>query len=185
MREDQFWCPKCKKRLQGTEVEKRDVDTMFGEGRWWFCPTCGTSVSLYSSVNSQTSRKDIDLHNVIAALGERALNSVWLGNGVDCYGANAEELCSFTDHEQPIAGHELFRITSGVSQTIEGDFKAFDLGSTSHWLYIRAWDGSGFYVETNDPQVKKHLKSQFQAVEEVEEAHHPYEGLFIPSNHSI
>ena len=129
--------------------------------------------------------QDLDLHGIIVALGERALNSIWLGNNVECLGENAEEMYSFIDHERPIAGNDLLRITSGIYQTIEGDFKAFDTGSTSHWFYIRAWDGGGFYIETNDPKVKELLKSQFQAVEDIEEMHPRYEGLFIPCSHQV
>jgi hypothetical protein len=173
MKKYQFWCPKCRRGFQENEVEKREVDTMFGEGRWWFCQTCDSRVALYAN-------QDLDLHSMIIALGDRALNSIWVGSDVDCYGANAEELCALTDRKQPIAGNDLLRITAGVYQTIEGDFKAFDKGSTSHWFYMRAWDGGGFYIETNDHKIKEHLQSQFQDVEDVEEAKYPYESLFVP-----
>jgi hypothetical protein len=172
MKKYQFWCPKCRKGFHENEVEKREVDTMFGEGRWWFCQTCDSRVALYAN-------QDLDLHSIIVALGERALNSIWVGSGVDCYGANAEELCALTDRKQPIAGNDLLRITAGIYQTIEGYFNAFDKGSTSHWLEIRAWDGSGFYIETNDEAIVKRLQSRFQEVEDVEEAKLPYQGLFI------
>ena len=128
----------------------------------------------------QQPNRSLDLHDVILVLGERALNSTWQGSGVDCYGESAQELFEFTDHERPIAGRDLLRITSGVSQTIEGDFKAFDADSTSHWIFIRAWDGAGFYITTNDLKAKEHLKSQFEAVEDVDVANHSYVGLFIP-----
>ncbi len=45
---------------------------------------------------------------------------------------------------------------------------------------MRAWDGSGFYIETNDYKVKECLEARFQNVEDVEEAQPPYEALFIP-----
>ena len=125
----------------------------------------------------------LDLHGIIIALGERALNSTWLGNGVECLGENAQELYSYTDHERTIAGYDLLRITSGIYQTIEGDFIAFEKDSTSHWFYIRAWDGGGFYIEMNDPETQERLKNQFQAVEDIKETHLPYEGLFIPCYH--
>jgi hypothetical protein len=127
--------------------------------------------------NSQQPNRNLDLHGVIAALGERALNSTWLGTGVECFGESAQELYKYTDHHRPMTGHDLFRITSGVRQTIEGDFKAFDSGSASHWIFIRAWDGGGFYVETADPKAREYLKKQF---EEVEYAGKENVGLFIP-----
>jgi hypothetical protein len=148
---------------------------MFGEGRWWFCQTCGSRVAVYAN-------QDLDLYSIVAALGERAVNSTWLGDTIECFGENAEELYSFTDHKRPIAGRDLLRITSGIYQTIEGDLKAFDEGATSHWLFIRAWDGSGFYIETNDPESKERLMGRFQDVE-IEEARPSYEGLFISISH--
>ena len=121
----------------------------------------------------------LDLHGLLIALGERALHSTWFGSGVDCYGEKAEELHTFTDQNKPIEGRDLLHITTGIHQTIEGDFQAFDPGATSPWIFIRAWDGTGFHIETNDPEIKNQLKQHFQAVEDVEGAYPPYEGLFI------
>lgn len=123
--------------------------------------------------------RDLDLHGLIVALGERALHSTWFGSGVDCYGEKAEELYALTARNRPIQGRDLLRITSGIHQTMKGDFQAFDPGATYHWAFIRAWEGSGFYFETNDPETKERVKAHFQAVEEVESANPPYEGLFI------
>jgi len=128
---------------------------------------------------SEKPNQDLDLYGLMIALGERALNSTWFGSGVDCYGERAEELYTFTDQNKPIDGRDLLDITSSIHQTIQGDFQAFDPGATSHWILIRAWDGSGFYIETNDPKIKEQLKTHFQASEDVEGAYPPYEGLFI------
>jgi tetratricopeptide (TPR) repeat protein len=121
----------------------------------------------------------LDLHGLLLALGERALHSTWFGSGVDYYGEKAEELLAFTDQNKPIEGRDLLHITMGIHQTLEGDFQAFDPGATSPWIFIRAWDGTGFHIETNDPEIKDQLKQHFQDVEDVEGAHPPYEGLFI------
>ena len=120
-----------------------------------------------------------DLYGLITALGERALHSTWFGTGVECYGDKAEELYTVTDQNRPIEGGDFLRIASGIRQTIRGDFQAFDPGAASHWIFIRAWDGNGFYIETDDPKIEQQLKSHFQALEEVEGANPPYEGLFI------
>jgi tetratricopeptide (TPR) repeat protein len=122
---------------------------------------------------------ELDLYGLLNALGDRALNSIWFALGVECYGEKADELSALTEQNRPISGSDFLRITSGVRQTVEGDFTAFDPDATSHWLFIRAWGGSGFYIETNDPKTKKRLKSNFESVEEVEGAYPPYEGLFI------
>ena len=121
----------------------------------------------------------LDLYDLIAALGERALNSTWFGRGVECYGEKAEELYAFTDQNRPVEGRDLLRIASGIRRTIKGDFQAFDSDGTSHWIFIRAWDGSGFYIEIDDPNGKEHLKTHFQSAEDADAATPPYEGLFI------
>jgi len=121
----------------------------------------------------------LDLHDLLIALGERALDSTWFGSGVDCYGEKAEELHAFSDQNKPIEGRDLLDITTGIHQTIEGDFQAFDPGATSPWIFLRAWDGAGFHIETNDPEIKDQLKQHFQAADDVEGASPPYEGLFI------
>ncbi len=113
------------------------------------------------------------------ALGERALHSTWFGSGVNCYGASAEELYALTEQNKPIDGRDLLPIMSGIHQTLKGDFEAFDPGAISHWIFIRAWDGNGFYIETNDSKITELLKVHFLAVEEVEGANPPYESLFI------
>jgi FOG: TPR repeat len=123
--------------------------------------------------------QNLDLYDLIVALGDRALDSIWLGSGVNCYGERAEEFFSLTNHNQPIQGQDFLRIISGIRQTIAGDFQAFDPDATSPWILIRAWDGSGFYMATNDPRIKKQLQTRFPAAEEVEGESPPYESLFL------
>ena len=131
-------------------------------------------------VESEKPDRKLDLYGLISVLGERALNSTWLGSGVECYGESAEELFSFVDQNRPIEGHDFLRITSGIDQTVKGDFQAFDPGTQSAWIFIRAWEGNGFYIEINDRKSKERLKTQIQSAEEVEGASPPFEGLFIP-----
>jgi hypothetical protein len=98
---------------------------------------------------------------------------------VECYGEGAAELFSRTDQNLAIEGNDLLRITSSIRQTLAGDFQAFDPDATSPWIFIRAWQGSGFYIETNDPKIKERLKARFQSAEETEGVPPPYEGLFL------
>jgi tetratricopeptide (TPR) repeat protein len=128
---------------------------------------------------SETTEGDIDLHDLIVALGERALNSIWFGSGVDCHGEKAEELYAVIEQDRPIEGRDLLSIARGIRQTMAGDFQAFDPGENAPWIFLRAWEGTGFYVETNDPRSKQQLKTRFPSVEEVEGASPPFEGLFI------
>ncbi len=69
-------------------------------------------------VQSEQPNQDLDLHGLIIMLGERALNSTWVGSGVSCDGERAEELYAFTDQNKPIKGRDLLEITSGIYQTI-------------------------------------------------------------------
>jgi tetratricopeptide (TPR) repeat protein len=130
-------------------------------------------------VSAQEPDRAPDLYDLILALGERALHSTWFGSGLQGEGEKAEELYALTEQDQPVQGRELFDITSGIRRTVQGDFYALDPGATSHWLFIHAWDGNGFYIETDDPKIKRQLKTHFQAMEEVEGAPPPYEGLFL------
>ena len=119
------------------------------------------------------------LHNLITVLGKRAFDSMWLANGVDCEGETVEELLSFIEQNQRMEGSDFVRIISGIQQTLAGDFVGFDPGSTSPWILIRAWQGSGFYIEISDPKIKERLETHFPSAEEVEGATPPYESLFI------
>jgi tetratricopeptide (TPR) repeat protein len=131
-------------------------------------------------VPTEDTQQKADLHNLIIALGERAVNSTWFGRGVECYGEKKEELYAFTGHNRPIPGNDFLQLVSGIRQTIKGDFEAFDPGEASPWVFIRAWEGNGFYVETNEPKSRDRLKSYFPSIEKVEGASPPYQGLFIP-----
>jgi tetratricopeptide (TPR) repeat protein len=128
---------------------------------------------------AEKPERDSDLHGLIIVLGERARKSIWFGSGVNCVGEKAEQLYALTDQGKLIEGRDFLSLAAGIHQTIEGDFQAFDPGATSPWIFIRAWEGTGFYVETNDPRIRQRLKSQFSAVEDVEGATPPYEGIFI------
>jgi tetratricopeptide (TPR) repeat protein len=130
---------------------------------------------------SENPEQALDLYDLIAALGDRALHSTWFGSEVNCYGENAEELYAFTDQTRPIEGHDFLRIAAGIQQTIAGDFQALDLGAATPWIFIRAWEGSGFYIETDDAQIVQQLKTHFPSVEDVDGATPPYAGLFIRS----
>jgi tetratricopeptide (TPR) repeat protein len=132
-------------------------------------------------IQPEKPERTLDLYDLMLALGEHALQSTWFGSQADCDGEKAEELYAYTDKNAPIAGHDLLGITSGIRKTFEGDFQAFDPGESAPWIFIRAWEGNGFYIETNDPKTKKRLESHFQGVEEIEGATPPYQGIFIPN----
>ena len=120
-----------------------------------------------------------DLQDLLAALGQRARHSTWFGRGIKSEGEKAEELSTMTDQDRPVEGRALLAVTSGIRKTVAGDLQAFDGGAEVPWVFIRAWEGTGFYVETNDPRIKRQLKARFPAAEDVEGASPSYEGLFL------
>lgn len=129
---------------------------------------------------SAKPERGLDLYGLLVALGKRAIYSVWFGSGVECYGEKAEELYALANQDKPIEGRDLLDLTSGIQQTIKGDFYALDRGANAHWLFIRAWEGSGFYVEIDDPKSSQRLKAHFPSAEDVDGASPPYQGVFIP-----
>jgi tetratricopeptide (TPR) repeat protein len=135
---------------------------------------------IIDSMGLKSPDEKLDLYDLLFTLGERVIHSTWFGSNVNCYGEKAEELHAFADYNRPINGQDFLRMASGIQQTIEGDFTAFDPDTTAPWIFIRAWDGTGFYVEINDHQSRKQLMTRFQKAEEMENVTPPYMGLFIP-----
>lgn len=121
-----------------------------------------------------------DLHDLLTALGERARHSTWFGRGLQCEGEKAEELYALTEGDQPVEGGILLAVTAGIRKTAAGDLQAFHAASAdAPWIFIRAWEGTGFYIETNDPRVKRQLKARFPSAEDVDGASPSYEGMFL------
>jgi len=50
---NRFWCSQCKDEFQENEVEKRTVDTMFGDGRRWYCTICGNAIKCYPEIGEK------------------------------------------------------------------------------------------------------------------------------------
>jgi tetratricopeptide (TPR) repeat protein len=122
----------------------------------------------------------LDLYSLLGVLGERAIRSTWFGNDVQCSGETAENLYAAIEDNRPVDGYDLHQIASGIHQIVAGDFQAFDPDAHAPWIFIRAWKGSGFYIETDDPKIKRRLMTRLRSVEEVEGAPPPYDGLFVP-----
>jgi tetratricopeptide (TPR) repeat protein len=130
-------------------------------------------------VQAETADQKLDLYDLLAALGSKAEDALWLASEVDSIGEKADELHLISDQNMTVRGQDLLYIASGIRQTRKGDFQAFDPDADTPWIFIRTWKGEGFYVETNDPGIKKKLKTHFQSIEDVEDVPPPYEGLFI------
>lgn len=68
MADNRFWCSQCKKEFKANEVEKRAVDSMFGEGRWWFCLTCGSRLIRYPDIGPREQAMITRVRQSIAQL---------------------------------------------------------------------------------------------------------------------
>jgi hypothetical protein len=165
MSELRFWCPQCKKEFQEKNVEKREVDTMFGDGRWWFCHTCGSKLERFPKTDNRTFPEDPDflafeLSDLLSALGEPALSSLWLCISIEAYGPNADEIHTVSDELQFIEGRDLLRIISNIDNIADGYFNAYHHAETQPWLIIRAIDSEIYEIESHDPIITQFKKDQ-------------------------
>lgn len=158
MKEYRFWCPQCKQGFQENEAERREVDTMFGDGRWWHCLACGSSLVPSLEVHHQAIENDdflaYTLSDLLTGLGESALNSFWLCTHVEAYGQNTGELDRYSDREQLVAGQGLLRAISDVDNIVDGYFSAYHYLESKPWLIVRAIDNEIFESESHGPDVQ-------------------------------
>ena len=102
-----------------------------------------------------------ELAHVIATLGDEALSCEWACSGVECFGERAEELHELSDTGRRLSGHKLLAIASGISQTIEGYFRAFRDGEPQPWIIVRAVEGE-FDVQTDESAIFARVRDRFQ-----------------------
>lgn len=160
MEKDRFWCPQCKQIYPGDKVELREVDTMFGDGRWWYCRACGTSLSRYPAGGGLTATEEddflaYDLASLLIWLGDPALTSFWSCQDVEAYGSDADDLHFYSDQGQRIAGQDLLEIVAIVDNIVDGRFSAFHPGETQPWLVVRAIDNYVYELESDEPMLAR------------------------------
>lgn len=158
MEKYRFWCTQCKQILTEDGVELREVDTMFSDGRWWFCHTCGASLICYPVGGGQppTGEEDFlahDLSVLLVGLGEPALSSYWSCHMVEAYGSNADDLHFYSDHDQRITGQNLLGIVAVLDNIVDGRFSAFYPDEPRPWLVVVAIDNRIYEIESLDPVV--------------------------------
>ncbi len=107
---------------------------------------------------------EFDLYDVLLAIGEPAIDSIWIADGTECLGKSAEEIHACDKTQLQIPGKEFVRMASRIYQTIEGCFYAYHESSKNPWLVIRAVDGSGFDVSTSSNKVIASIKRCFRDV---------------------
>jgi len=107
-----------------------------------------------------------DLTDILSLCGERALSSAWLCSNVEAIGPGAEKLHAICDAQRTIAGIELISLASGISQTIDGYFYAWEPAADFPWLFIRAVDGEEFAVATTEHELLEAIRRRFRDVRE-------------------
>jgi hypothetical protein len=51
-----LWCSQCKKEFTPAEADEKEVDTMWGDGRWWHCRSCRTELTLYPDIGDEEEK---------------------------------------------------------------------------------------------------------------------------------
>ena len=105
----------------------------------------------------------VDLRDVISALGERALSSLWRVRDVWATGEATAELETL-DEDTVIAGHQLLELSQRVVQIIDGVFSAFDSASGSPWVVVEARDSSYYAVHSDEDSVLAAVRRSFHSV---------------------
>jgi hypothetical protein len=121
-----------------------------------------------------------DLADILEALGQRALDTVWTVNSVVdparamverimATGTGADELERLEDTDSRIAGTELLAIADATDQVIWGEFRGFRSAEDAQpWIVVTAFDSSWFDVSTADEDALQRLRRRFKDVSDVE-----------------
>ncbi len=114
-----------------------------------------------------------DLSALLRLVGDRATGSTWRLFWIEAagYPEPAAELQRISDASEEINGRELLKLASQGPQIIEGELHAFDAGSSSAWLVIKAIDRSLWDVGTDDKTVEAAVRAEFPEAEDTT-AHH-------------
>lgn len=72
-----LWCDQCKKEFTTDEADEREVDTMWGDGRWWHCRSCGKQLILYPNIGEKEQRTLSRVRETLATI-KNAPNSITL-----------------------------------------------------------------------------------------------------------
>lgn len=108
----------------------------------------------------------LDLREILALVPEDAIDSSWQVSGADAVGPSAEALHDASDAGVLLSHPRLCEIAADLTQTIDGEFRAYRPGESDPWLVIRAVDSSGFDVISDDLALIETLRRRFQRVRE-------------------
>lgn len=105
-----------------------------------------------------------DLRDILRLI-PKSIDSCWELLGVEAMGgAAAEALHTASDSGTRLDGVRLAELASGVSQVIDGEFRAFESRSDEPWLIIRAVDSVSYDVISSDSTVLEKVRRHFGSV---------------------
>jgi hypothetical protein len=124
----------------------------------------GISIAEFDSKNLMP----VELTEILATVGDAARQSRWSLSGIEALGGcAADELHQLSDEHQAVDGTRLAHLAAGVSQIIDGEFRAFRDAAESPWLVIYAVDSSAYDVLTDDDATLRRLRNRFQTASEI------------------
>lgn len=109
----------------------------------------------------------VNLSNILDLLEPLASNSQWDICDLQCSGSSADELQQLADAKVKIPGTDLLRLTSNITQLLDGQFCGYFEGKKRPWIAIRAADNVGYEVETENQEVLARMRQKFKHVTEL------------------
>ena len=111
---------------------------------------------------------DVDLKDILAAIGAPVLNSRWVGRDLWCVRKRngvAEEL---REKRLKFSGEELLEFASRAGLIIDGRFEARGHGAAKRpWLIIVAFDSTFYDVWSSKSNVIERIKERYNEVSEI------------------
>jgi hypothetical protein len=98
-----FWCQACHRDYGEAQAERRDVDTPWGDGCWWFCPNCGAKlaeVHVYSDEEQALLRAVTEMLVRLKKKEQASNTKIYnllldIGHAFKPYLANCREACQY------------------------------------------------------------------------------------------
>lgn len=116
--------------------------------------------------DSDNDKPNVSLIDILKTVGDKVLQSSWKISFVECIGETSKVLHQISDEQRIISGKELFNISEGIQQIIEGNFEACN-HDNENWLSLRVIDGWEFDIETKDTEILENIRKSFSSVEDL------------------
>lgn len=110
---------------------------------------------------------NFDLADVLEALGEKAIRSMWRADDLWCFGDSYAEIMALSEASTAIPGAQLLSIAERLTQVIDGEFCGSVPGCNEPWIVVKAIDSSWWEVWTDDVAALASLRERFHAVSEI------------------